>query len=151
MPLSQSARIAAVQAPVIPIISRWIADTPGTISLGQGVVAYGPPEAVVREAQRASADPSAHGYGPIEGEPELVAAIEAKLLSENGIAVRPGSRIAVTAGCNLAFMHAMLAILDAGAEVILPVPYYFNHEMAIEMIGGRVVAVATTDDYRLDL
>jgi hypothetical protein len=31
-------RLAAVQTPVVPIVSRWIADVPGTISLGQGVV-----------------------------------------------------------------------------------------------------------------
>src|SRR5205085_4943934 len=129
------------------ILSQWIAETPGTISLGQGVVAYGPPAEVVEEARRFSATPGAHGYGPIEGEPELVRALETKLLGENGIVVRPASRIAVTAGCNLAFTHAMLALLDTGDEVILPVPYYFNHEMAIQMVGGRVVPVVTTDDY----
>ena len=41
--LLQSARLAAVQAPVIPIVGRWTAETPGTISLGQGIVSYGPP------------------------------------------------------------------------------------------------------------
>jgi aspartate/methionine/tyrosine aminotransferase len=147
----QSSRLSVVQAPVIPIVSQWIAETPGTISLGQGVVAYGPPASVVDDAQRFSADPAAHGYGPIEGEPELVAAIENKLRTDNGIVVRPGSRVVVTAGCNLAFTHAMLAMLDAGDEVILPVPYYFNHEMAIEMVGGRAVPVPTTAEYQLDL
>ena len=43
----QSRRLAAVQTPVIPIISRWTAETPGTISLGQGIVAYGPPPEAV--------------------------------------------------------------------------------------------------------
>jgi hypothetical protein len=28
---AQSRRLAAVQAPVIPIVGRWIAETPGTI------------------------------------------------------------------------------------------------------------------------
>ena len=33
----------AVQAPIIPIVGQLIRATPGTISLGQGIVHYGPP------------------------------------------------------------------------------------------------------------
>ena len=36
-------RMAAVQSPVIPVIGELIRTHPGTISLGQGVVYYGPP------------------------------------------------------------------------------------------------------------
>src|SRR5690606_2535019 len=42
------------------------------------------------------------------------------------------------------------AIVDPGDEVILPLPYYFNHEMAVTMVGGRVVTVPTGEDYQLD-
>ena len=49
----------------------------------------------------------------------------------------------VTAGANMAFMHAVLAISEPGDEIILPVPFYFNHEMAIQMAGCRAVAVPT--------
>src|SRR6478609_8544277 len=49
---SQSRRLAAVQLPVIPIVARWIAETPGTISLGQGVVSYGPPPEAVAASHR---------------------------------------------------------------------------------------------------
>ena len=62
-----------------------------------------------------------------------------KLAAENGIDVGRGSRIMVTAGANMAFMHAVLATTMPGDEVILPVPFYFNHEMAIEMAGCRAV------------
>ena len=48
----ESLRLTAVQAPVIPIVGRWIAETPGTISLGQGVVSYGPPPEAVEAARR---------------------------------------------------------------------------------------------------
>ena len=36
-------RMRAVQSPVIPVVGQIIRDSPGTISLGQGVVSYGPP------------------------------------------------------------------------------------------------------------
>jgi aspartate/methionine/tyrosine aminotransferase len=55
----------------------------------------------------------------------------------------------VTAGANMAFMHAVLSITSPGDEVILPVPFYFNHEMAIEMAGCRVVRVPTDEHYQL--
>jgi aspartate/methionine/tyrosine aminotransferase len=151
MTTNSSRRLAAVQAPVIPVIGRWMAESPGTISLGQGVVSYGPPREVVEAARRFGATLDDHGYGPIEGEPDLLEAIERKLACENGIIARPDSCVFVTAGCNLAFVHAMLAIVDAGDEVILLAPYYFNHEMAVQMIGGRVVSVPTTTNYQIDL
>ena len=38
-----AARMAAVDMPIIPVIAGLVRDNPGTISLGQGVVNYGPP------------------------------------------------------------------------------------------------------------
>ena len=148
---AQSRRLAEVQAPVIPIVGRWIAETPGTISLGQGVVSYKPPQQAI-DAARAFGDTLGdHRYGPVEGLKPLVEAIEEKLAHENGIVVRPQSRVLVTAGGNQAYMNAVLAITDPGDEVILPTPYYFNHEMAVVMAGARAVGVPTLTDYQLDI
>jgi len=149
--IAESRRLAAVQTPVIPIVSRWIAETPGTISLGQGVVSYGPPGEAIAALNTFPASLADHRYGAVEGEPALIAAIETKLASENGIAASPDRRVVVTTGSNQAFMAALLAVADTGAEVILLAPYYFNHEMAIVMAGCRPVAVPTTRDYQLDL
>jgi aspartate/methionine/tyrosine aminotransferase len=139
----------AIQAPMIPIVGELIRQTPGTISLGQGVVHYGPPAAVLEAVRAALADPTTHQYGGGAGLPALIERIEAKLLAENGIDVARGSRVMVTAGANLAFMHAVMAVTSPGDEVILPVPFYFNHEMAIEMAACRAVRVPTDDRYRL--
>ena len=103
---------------------------------------YGPPREAVEAARRFGGATSDHRYGPVEGLPALVDLLEAKLASENGIQVRPASRVLVTAGGNQAFMNAVLAVTDPGDEIILPAPYYFNHEMAIVMAGARAVAVA---------
>ena len=149
--LQQSRRIAGVQPPVIPIVGRWIADTPGTISLGQGVVSYAPPPEVLEAVARFGSHLSDHRYGPVEGLPALVDAIESKLAAENAIPVRPASRVVVTAGGNQAFVNAVLAVTDPGDEVILPAPYYFNHEMAVTIAGAVAVSVPTTDSYQLDV
>lgn len=139
-----------VQTPVIPVVSRWIAETPGTISLGQGIVSWGPPPQALDALRAFPAGDADHRYGPVEGLPALVDLIAHKLEAENGIAPH-GNRIFVTAGGNLAFMNAILAITDPGDEIILPVPYYFNHEMAIVMAGCRPVPVATDARYQLRL
>jgi aspartate/methionine/tyrosine aminotransferase len=149
--LTQSRRLAAVQTPIIPVVSRWIADTPGTVSLGQGVVSYGPPDAAIAALSAFPASAGDHRYGAVEGEEALVEAIAAKLAADNGITVDDRMRVVVTAGGNLAFMNAVLAITDPGDEVILPAPYYFNHEMAIDMAGARVVPVPTLPTRQLDL
>src|SRR5262245_4634246 len=108
-----SFRMDAVQAPIIPILGEWIRQTPGTISLGQGMVAYGPPAEAIDAIPRFLASPGAHRYGPVEGLPDLLDALTGKLSRENGLDLSK-SRIVVTAGGNMAFMNAVLAIADPG-------------------------------------
>lgn len=140
-----------VQTPVIPVIGSLIAHTPGTISLGQGAVGYGPPQAAIEAYSSFLADPEAHRYGPVEGLPALVEAVASKLRLENQIDVGKENRVVVTAGGNMAFMNAVLAITDPGDEIVFPVPYYFNHEMAVVMAGCRPVPVLSDPHYQLDL
>jgi aspartate/methionine/tyrosine aminotransferase len=149
--LRESARLRAVQAPIIPIVGRLIAETPGTISLGQGIVSYGPPPEAIQAIESFAGDLENHRYGPVEGMPALIEAIEAKLAAENGIHVRPARRVVVTAGANMGFMNAVLAVADPGDEVVLQAPFYFNHEMAIVMAGCRAVAVPTDASYQIEV
>jgi aspartate/methionine/tyrosine aminotransferase len=144
-------RIRDVQAPIIPIIGDLIRRHPGTISLGQGIVSYGPPPEALAALRRFPGSIEDHRYGPVEGEPGLVEALRVKLAAENAIDVGPDRRIVVTAGGNMAFVNAVLAITDPGDEVILLSPFYFNHDMAIVMAGCRTVAAPTDDDYQLRL
>lgn len=147
----QSERMRAVQTPIIPTVGRWIQEHPGTLSLAQGVVFYPPPPQALRAAEH-YLQHGHHRYGAVQGTSSLRAAIAAKLGRENGMNVDgDGGRIVVTAGGNMAFLNAMFAICDAGDEVVLPLPYYFNHEMAIRMVGARPVLVPTAPDLNLDL
>jgi aspartate/methionine/tyrosine aminotransferase len=134
-------RLAAVQSPVIPVMGALIAQTPGTLSLGQGMVGWGPPDTVISAAQQAlQSDPQIHRYGPVEGLPPLRAAIASHLHHQHGLDLE-ASAVLVTAGSNMAFNAVVQVLCDPGDEVILPVPYYFNHAMAIRLAGGVPVAV----------
>ena len=142
-------RMQAVQSPVIPVVAELIRQAPGTISLGQGVVYYGPPPEAFGQIACFLAEPENHKYKTVQGISSLVEGLGTKLKLENGIPVNSSNALVVTAGGNLAFMNAVLAIADPGDEIILQTPYYFNHEMAIVMAGCRPVLVATDENYQL--
>ncbi|MBW4488774.1 MAG: pyridoxal phosphate-dependent aminotransferase [Trichocoleus desertorum ATA4-8-CV12] len=142
-------RMQTVQSPIIPIVGELIRQHPGTISLGQGVVYYGPPPEAIAQIPQFLADPANHLYKANEGIPPLLEAIAGKLQGFNGIEVNQQSSVFVTAGSNMAFMHAILAITSVGDEIILQTPYYFNHEMAITIAGCRPVFVPTDENYQL--
>jgi aspartate/methionine/tyrosine aminotransferase len=149
--LGESNRMAAVQSPIIPVVGQLILDNPGTISLGQGVVNYGPPPEALPAIERFAANPDNHKYKQVHGIPELTSLIEAKIDRENGITVDEANQVVVTAGGNMAFMNAILAIADEGDEIILQTPYYFNHEMAIAMAHCKAVCVPTDENYQLQV
>jgi aspartate/methionine/tyrosine aminotransferase len=146
-----SKRIEAVELPIIPTIAAMVRDHPGCISLGQGVVSYGPPADDVARLPALMADLQLNKYQAVSGLPALIDALAKKLQAVNRIDVAKGCRIMVTAGSNMAFLNAVLAVADPGDEFILPLPYYFNQEMAIRMCDAVPIAVPSLDDYQLDI
>ena len=149
--MRESRRMREVQTPIIPVIAELIRAHPGTVSLGQGVAYYGPPPEALETVQQFQTDPANHKYTLVQGIDPLLKVIRHKLLEENGIALDETQRIVVTAGGNMAFMNALLAITDPGDQIILQLPYYFNHEMAISMVNCEAVCVPTNEHYQLQL
>jgi len=147
--LKFKSRMDAVQPPIVPVLGDIIRQVPGTISLGQGVVHYGPPPEALEKIREALTSPATHEYQDGAGLPSLLDVIARKLTAENGITVGRRTNVMVTAGANMAFMHAVFAITEPGDEIILNVPFYFNHEMAIQMAGCTPVRVAMDARYQL--
>ena len=148
---AKSSRMDRVQSPLIPLVSELINNNPGTISLGQGVVSYPPPPQAIASLQSFLAQSNNHLYQAVTGIAPLKEIIKQKLATDNQIEINNQNCIVVTAGSNMAFMNAILAITQAEDEIILNTPYYFNHEMAITMANCRPVLVNTDDEYQLDL
>ena len=142
-------RMEAIQLPIIPVVGELIKNSPGTISLGQGVVHYQPPDTAMELLPKFLAEPKNHLYQAVVGIPELLTALTAKLSIFNDIDINEENAIVVTAGSNMGFINAILAITSPGDEIILNTPYYFNHEMAIKMAGCHPVLVATDANYQL--
>lgn len=141
-------RMQSVQTPIIPVVADLIRQHPDTISLGQGMVYYGPPPAAIARMSDCLSQPDIHKYQAIQGIPPLREAIATKLKTENRISAS-SEQVIVTAGSNMGFLNAVLAITQPGDEVIIQSPFYFNHEMAIAIAGCQPVIVPTDEQFQL--
>lgn len=144
-------RTSATFAPPVMEARRWLAgvtfpaDRP-LINVSQAAPVDPPPAPLLQAiAEIALTDPAAHLYGPVLGLPELRDEIAARWSADYASPVRP-AQIAVTAGCNQAYAAALMTLTAEGDEVILPIPYYFNHRMWNDMTGLVTVPLPTGTD-----
>ena len=130
--------LAAVAAPPIPAAQAWKTDYAGglgpMIDLSQAVPGTPPPEAFLERLGAAAATADATRYGSILGDMVLREAHAAETARLYGGAVT-AQNVVITAGCNMAFVIAMMALAKAGDAIILPSPWYFNHKMTLDMLG----------------
>jgi aspartate/methionine/tyrosine aminotransferase len=103
-----------------------------------------PPPRGLREAMAAAAldRDEMHLYGPVLGAPELRRALAERTARLYGGTVTE-RQVAITSGCNQAFAAAIATLCAEGDEVLLPVPWYFNHKMWLDMSGVRAVPLPT--------
>ncbi|KIK57463.1 hypothetical protein GYMLUDRAFT_760904 [Collybiopsis luxurians FD-317 M1] len=116
----------------------------------QGVPGTAPHPLLQQSLRETALRQDAWGYCPAEGEPSLREALARemkRIYSDKGqieqVDITP-SDLALTSGCNLAFVAIIMAIADAGDEVILPVPWYFNHQMTLTLLGISPIPLITS-------
>jgi aspartate/methionine/tyrosine aminotransferase len=124
--------------PPIPEAKGWASGYDGgfgpLIDLSQAVPGAPPPDALLQKLAEAAALPDSTRYGAIIGDRVLREAYAAQNSAFYGAPIS-ADEIAVTAGCNQAYVVAMMAVARAGDNVLLPTPWYFNHEMTLNMLG----------------
>jgi aspartate/methionine/tyrosine aminotransferase len=127
---------------------RWLADVthPANrplINVSQAAPVDPPPEAMrAAMAEMIMQDPESHLYGPVLGLPGLREEVAKQWSAAYGGAVSP-EHVAITSGCNQAFAAAITSLCNEGDEVIIPLPYYFNHRMWLDMVGVKSVGLLT--------
>jgi aspartate/methionine/tyrosine aminotransferase len=91
-------------------------------------------------------------YGPSAGLPEARDAIAEFIASDRGVDVKP-EQVVVTPGGKSIIFFTILALVDAGDEVLYPSPGFPNYEMTIEFIGAKPVPVPLIeeDGFSIDL
>jgi aspartate/methionine/tyrosine aminotransferase len=128
--------IGHVEAPPIAEAATWLRPGPrnrAVINLCQAVPSYPPAESLQAEIGRLARLDETSLYTDIFGLEPL-----RERLAEHMAAAYQGSvkaaDVAITAGCNQAFSAAVMALAGTGDNVILSAPYYFNHQMWLDML-----------------
>jgi aspartate/methionine/tyrosine aminotransferase len=114
------------------------------INFTAGEPDFATPEAIVRAAELACADPIYHHYTPTSGLPALRAAIAQKTKRDSGFEVAP-SQVLVTNGGKQAVANAFTVLCDPGDEVLVPAPYWTTYPEAIALGGGVPITVPTDE------
>jgi aspartate/methionine/tyrosine aminotransferase len=131
-------------APPIPEAKAWATRYDGSagplIDLSQAVPGYPPHSEMLRRLGAAAASREAAAYGDILGDAPLRSAYATDISAIYDARIR-AENVAITAGCNQAFFVTMIALAKAGDAVMLPTPWYFNHKMALDMLGLEAVAL----------
>ncbi|WP_320068783.1 aminotransferase [Micromonospora sp. RTGN7] len=102
------------------------------LDFAQAAPQYPAAPEVLEHVTAVARDPHGGDYVEIAGLPRLRAAFAAELAAAYDGAVR-AENVVVTAGCNQAFCLVASALAGPGDEIVLALPYYFNHDMWLRM------------------
>lgn len=145
-----NATLREVAAPPIADAQSWVAgrtfaaDRP-LLDVSQAVPSYAPAHELQAHLAQQVMQPLTALYTGIAGLPELRQELAAEL-SRDYAGTVSADNVALTAGCNEAFAVAMMALAEAGDEVLLPLPYYFNQQMWLQTLGIRPVTIPFNAD-----
>lgn len=147
MPLTISRRVAGITpSATLAIDSRAKA----LKAAGQRIIGFAagepdfPTPAYICDAAHNAIDQGKTRYTPASGIPELKQAVCDKFLKDNALAYKP-EQIIVSNGAKHSLLGALLAIIDPGDEVLLPIPCWLSYPEMIRMAGGIPVYIQTTE------
>jgi aspartate aminotransferase len=120
-----------------------------TIGLAAGEPDFDTPDNI-KEAAIAAIRAGKTKYPPVEGIPELRAAVARKFKRENNLDYKPQQCFVAPGGKAIIF-NALMATLNQGDEVVVSAPYWVSYPDIVLLGGGRPVVAETRieDGFRL--
>ncbi|HEX4654779.1 MAG TPA: pyridoxal phosphate-dependent aminotransferase [Mycobacteriales bacterium] len=112
-----------------------LAQQTGAVNLGQGFPDTDGPNAMLEQAVEAIRG-GLNQYPPGPGLPPLRQAIAAHRKARYGLAYDPDTEVLVTVGATEGITASILALCEAGDEVVLLEPYYDSYAAAIALAGA---------------
>jgi len=79
-------------------------------------------------------------YDMVSGLKQLKASIVEKLKKENKVSYSP-EQIVVSSGAKHAITNALMAVINPGEEVLIPIPYWVSYPETVKLVGGVPVFV----------
>ena len=112
------------------------------IDLSLGEPDFDTPQHIKDAAIKAINDNWSH-YTPVAGFLDLREAVCTKLKRDNELEYLP-ENIVTSTGAKQSLANAMLALVEAGDEVIIPTPFWVTYSELVKITGGTVVQVQTS-------
>ena len=109
------------------------------INLSVGEPDFNTPDHIKAAAIKAVEDNWSR-YSPVPGYPELKKAIVNKLKNENGLDYAP-SQILCSNGAKQSVCNTIMALVNAGDEVIIPAPYWVSYPQMVLLAEGTPVFI----------
>ena len=113
------------------------------LSFSAGEPDFGTPQ-VIKDAAIKAINEDYTKYTPVDGYPVLREAIAYKLKRDNGLTYAP-NQIMVNNGAKHSLFNLFSAVIEDGAEVIIPAPYWVTYPELVKYCGGKVVEIETHD------
>lgn len=127
-----------------------LANEHSALNLGQGFPDTDGPQEIL-DAAKAAIDGGRNQYPPGAGVPELLDAIAAHQKRFYGLEVDARSEVLVTVGATEAIAATILALCEAGDEVVTFEPYYDSYAASIALAGAvRRTSVLRFPDFAVD-
>ncbi|MBO5181418.1 MAG: pyridoxal phosphate-dependent aminotransferase [Paraprevotella sp.] len=109
------------------------------INMSVGEPDFNTPEHIKAAAIRA-VEENYSRYSPVPGYPALREAIVNKLKNENGLDYTP-AQILCSNGAKQSVCNAIMALVNAGDEVIIPAPYWVSYPQMVKLAEGEPVVI----------
>src|ERR1017187_1073466 len=130
-----SGKVSQFTESVIREMTRQ-AMTYGAVNLAQGFPDFAAP-AEIKQAARAAIDADVNQYAITWGAKNLRNAIARQMDAWQGIAVDPEKEVTVCCGSTEAMISTLLAVCNAGDEVVIFEPFYENYGPDAVLSGAR--------------
>ena len=126
--------LSSLPTTVFTIMSQ-LAARYDAINLGQGFPDTEGPADIINVAAEALKD-NRNQYAPLTGLPELRQAVAESNRRFYGLEINPATEVVVTSGATEALAACLMAVVEAGDEVVLIEPLYDTYLPMLKMIGA---------------
>ena len=127
-------------------VARLNAEGQDIISLAIGSPDMPPSEQTIEKLCEVAHDPTAHGYQPTQGTPELREAMARFYRRWYGVELDARSELLPLIGSKEGILHVTLAFVNPGDSVLVPNPGYPTYTSLSRILGANIVNYDLRED-----
>jgi aspartate aminotransferase len=134
---------------ITALANKLLSEGVDVVSFGAGEPDFDTPD-YIKQAAIHAIESGFTKYTPSTGTSELKEAIRKKFKTDNNLEYRP-EQIIVSSGAKHCLFNIIMAMIEEGDEVIIPVPYWVSYPEMVRVAGGECRFVETETGNNLKL